>query len=80
MYEDAAQQPDQEPGCLIGDPDAIHAGHHVHEGINWSACSCGETIGVWSVAFGDGDDGMRFWDEARCRICGASGVIWAQDR
>lgn len=26
MYEDAARQPDQEPGCLISDPDALHLG------------------------------------------------------
>ena len=79
MYEDAARQPDQEPGCLIGDPDAIHEGHHVHGGPNYTACSCGQGIGVWSVAYGDGDD-WRFWDEARCRICGAPGFIWEQDR
>lgn len=80
MYEDAARQPDQEPGCLIGDPDALHDGHHVHQGANWMACSCGQHIGTWSVAFdGDPAGNITFWDEARCRICGQEGVLWAQD-
>lgn len=80
MYEDAARQPDQELACLIADPGAIHDGHHVHQGINWEACSCGETTGIWSVAFdGDPADSVASWDQARCRICGAEGVIWALD-
>lgn len=77
MYEDASRQPDQEPACLIDDPGAIHDGHHVHQGPNYEACSCGESIGAWSVAFDDEAAGAAFWSQARCRVCGAEGVIWA---
>jgi hypothetical protein len=73
MYEDAARQPDQEPPCLIADTGALHAGHHVHQGIGHLACSCGETIGVWSFVI----DGPP--PDVSCRICGQPDVIWAED-
>lgn len=80
MYEDAARQSDQEPACLIGDPDMPlgHQGHHMHQVWTGTECSCGVTFGVCCYVFPfewTAEDWVAWEQQNVCSVCGKKGVI-----
>ena len=70
--------------CEIGDPDMPegHRGHHQHVEGNAFVCSCGNGIfGVFSIMLPDwtAEQFDAYHESISCSVCGAKGVIAAQD-
>jgi len=79
MFEDAARQPDQEPGCVIGDPDMPpgHKTHHLHQVWTGLECSCGMFLGLNCYVIPDWtSEQWETWERQNvCSVCGREGVI-----
>ena len=55
---------------------APHEGHHLHLIGTGVHCSCGEFVGITTVAFEVDDEGNVLYEPPTCTNCGADGLFF----